>query len=68
MLYEVITPVAMDMARKILPAQWFESGRLELVKNQYEALNGVDALVLVTEWKPFRHPDFNAMKRSMKQA
>jgi len=61
-------PVAMEMARKILPAEWFESGRLELVKNQYEALNGVDALVLVTEWKPFRHPDFNAMKRSMKQA
>lgn len=61
-------PVAMDMARKVLPADWFENGRLTLVRNQYEALAGVDALVLVTEWKPFRHPDFNAMKRAMKQA
>jgi len=24
-------------------------------------------LVLVTEWKPFRHPDFRAMKAMMKQ-
>ncbi len=25
------------------------------------------ALLLVTEWKPFRHPDFEAMKRLMRQ-
>jgi len=28
----------------------------------------VDALAVVTEWKPFRHPDFAAMKRMMKQS
>jgi UDPglucose 6-dehydrogenase len=60
-------PVAMTVAREMLPEDWFDSGRLELADHQYGALEGVDALVLVTEWKPFRHPDFAAMKRMMKQ-
>lgn len=59
-------PVAMDEARRILPAQWFDDGLLSLVKHQYEALEGADCLVLVTEWKPFRTPDVMAMKRLMK--
>ena len=37
------------------------------MRHQYEALEQADALVLVTEWKPFRHPDFRAMKEMMKQ-
>ncbi len=61
-------PVAMDVAREELPSAWFELGSLQLASHQYEALQGVDALALVTEWKPFRHPDFTAMKRMMKQA
>ena len=61
-------PEAMDAARKELPQAWFERGLLTLCRNQYEALDGVDALALVTEWKPFRHPDFRAMKEMMKQA
>jgi UDPglucose 6-dehydrogenase len=60
-------PEALDSARREFPAEWFESGALTLARNQYEALEQVDALVLVTEWKPFRHPDFNAMKNMMKQ-
>lgn len=59
-------PIAMATARRQLPAAWFEGGRLELVEHAYEALEGVDAMVLVTEWKPFRHPDFERMKRIMK--
>jgi UDPglucose 6-dehydrogenase len=60
-------PVAMEVARQELPSTWFEAGSLRLTNHQYEALQDVDALVLVTEWKPFRHPDFPAMKRMMKQ-
>jgi len=37
---------AMDSARSELPRAWFESGRLFLARHQYEALDGVDALVL----------------------
>lgn len=61
-------PEALGSARRELPAEWFESGALALARNQYEALDRVDALALVTEWKPFRHPDFNAMKSMMKSA
>ena len=59
-------PVAVTSARAELPAAWFEQGRLLLAENQYDALKGADALVLVTEWKPFRYPDFDLMKRIMK--
>jgi len=58
-------PVAMEVARAELPAEWFEQGHLTLVNHQYDALEGADALALVTEWKPFRHPDFDAMRRLM---
>lgn len=61
-------PEALEAAREELPSFWFESGSLTLVRHQYEALEQVDALVLVTEWKPFRHPDFRAMKEMMKRA
>jgi len=61
-------PVAMETARQELAEEWFDSGALRLVDNQYEALQGVDAMLLVTEWKPFRNPDLAAMRRSMKQA
>ena len=57
-------PVAMDAARRILPAKWFEGGKLVL-EHQYDALDGVAALVLVTEWKPFRYPDFGVVKNRM---
>lgn len=59
-------PVAMDNARRVFPAQWFDEGRLVFTRHQYDALDGADAMVLVTEWKPFRHPDFGAIKRLLK--
>ena len=61
-------PVAMDSARRELDQSWYDSGNLVLAKNQYEALDGVDAMIMVTEWNPFRHPDFDLMKRIMKSA
>lgn len=60
-------PIAMETAQQELPSNLFASGQVRLVNNQYEALQGVDALLLVTEWKPFRNPDLEAMRRSMKQ-
>jgi UDPglucose 6-dehydrogenase len=61
-------PASMDVARTELPRDWFDSGQLLLTEHQYDAVREVDALLLVTEWKPFRHPDFEAMKRLMKQS
>lgn len=59
-------PVAMEVAKKELPKSWLDSGKLELVNHQYDALMGTDALVLVTEWKAFRTPDFSFMEEVMK--
>jgi UDPglucose 6-dehydrogenase len=58
-------PVAMKVARQELASSYFDQGQVTLVEGQYEALIDADALVLVTEWKPFRNPDFKAMKRLM---
>lgn len=60
-------PVASNVARRELPSEWFEHGHVRLADHQYEALEDVDALILVTEWKPFRNPDFGKMKSVMKQ-
>ncbi len=40
---------------------------IEYVSDKYEAIKNVDALVLVTEWKEFRSPDFHLMKKIMKK-
>jgi UDPglucose 6-dehydrogenase len=60
-------PEAHETSRSELPDSWFADGTVSLARHQYEALEDVDAMALVTEWKPFRHPDFNAMKEMMKQ-
>ncbi|MCC7486317.1 MAG: UDP-glucose/GDP-mannose dehydrogenase family protein [Burkholderiales bacterium] len=60
-------PVAMDGARRGLPAEWFDEGRLVLAEHQYDALDGASALVLVTEWKPFRYPDFGVVKERLRE-
>ncbi len=36
------------------------------VDSKYEALSGADALILVTEWQEFRSPDFDEMKKLLK--
>jgi UDPglucose 6-dehydrogenase len=56
----------MPTARNELPATWFATDQLRLVTDQYDALKGVDAMVLVTDWKSFRHPDYDRMRKLMK--
>lgn len=60
-------PAAMPVAREMMPEEWFTSGSLKLTDHQYDALKDADALVLVTEWKPFCYPDIAAMKNLMRQ-
>ena len=39
---------------------------LSYVKSKYEVLENSDALVLLTEWKEFRSPDFELIKSKLK--
>ncbi|HUX43070.1 MAG TPA: UDP-glucose/GDP-mannose dehydrogenase family protein [Rectinemataceae bacterium] len=41
---------------------------IEYVEDQYEVLEGADALILVTEWKQFRQPDFEIIRGNLKGA
>ena len=40
---------------------------VEFFDRQFRTQPGAAALALVTEWKPFRYPDFGVVKRRMKQ-
>ena len=55
-------PKAMEAASKIFGG----NRNINFGKNQYKVLEGVDALILVTEWLSFREPDFERMKSLMK--
>ena len=41
--------------------------RLTYCHRRDDALAGADALAILTEWKHFVHPDFDAMRRLMRQ-
>ncbi len=56
-------PVAMPEAARVLEG----TPGLSFATSQDEALQGADALVVVTEWKEFRNPDFDAIKAALKQ-
>ncbi|MDR3477426.1 MAG: UDP-glucose/GDP-mannose dehydrogenase family protein [Gammaproteobacteria bacterium] len=64
---QVYDPVAMPVAKEMMPAEWFLSGQLSFAEHQYAAVDAADALVLVTEWKPFCYPDLTAMKKLMRR-
>ncbi|MGN6520257.1 MAG: UDP-glucose dehydrogenase family protein [Dokdonella sp.] len=57
-------PEASDETRRI----YGERADLVLCDQQYAALEGADALVIVTEWKAFRSPDFERIRTSLKDA
>jgi len=54
-------PAAMENARRV-----FED-RIKLVENNYEALEGADALLVLTEWNQFRNPDFERIRDTLNQ-
>ena len=62
-------PVAMTEAQHALELDFQtkpdELKRVSLVKTPEDALVGASALIIVTEWKAFRSPDFDRLKQAM---
>jgi len=55
-------PEAADESRR-----HYLGDRIEYAKGPMEAVEGANALVLVTEWNEFRRPDFGAIKNALKE-
>ena len=53
-------PVAMHETQRKL------GDRIEYAESSYDALTGADALVIVTDWNEYRHPDFGRIKGALK--
>ena len=59
-------PVAMEEAKRVLAFDLDGGmGRIDFVETAMAAVTGADALVIVTEWKVFRNPDFAALARGL---
>jgi UDPglucose 6-dehydrogenase len=56
-------PEAMPAARQALAG----TPGLQFADTPMQALEGADALVVVTEWKAYRSPDFERMRQLMRQ-
>jgi len=54
-------PVAVEEAQKRL------GDRIEYAGSNYDALEGADALLIHTEWQPYRRPNFERMKAALAQ-
>ncbi|MBC7789578.1 MAG: UDP-glucose/GDP-mannose dehydrogenase family protein [Anaerolineae bacterium] len=54
-------PVAIPEAKRRL------GNSIEYVEQNYDALIGADALVVVTDWNEYRHPNFERMRESLKR-
>jgi len=54
-------PAALHEARRRI------GDRIQYADSNYAALSGADALVVVTDWNEYRHPDFARMKSALRQ-
>ena len=61
MQIQAFDPIAGDKANEVLA----NNSRVQIVKEQYQALQGADALAVVTEWNQFRNPNFDHIKREL---
>lgn len=46
---------------------WGDRPGVQMVEDMYQAIEGVDALVILTEWKMFWSPDYKLMRKVMRQ-
>ena len=56
-------PKAIDVAKEYY---FKDNPNINFFTNKYDAVDGADAVVLVTEWKEFRSPDFEEIKEKIR--
>ena len=61
-LIKTYDPEAMENVKGIV------GDKIEYCKDEYDALQDADALLIMTEWPVFRTPDFNKIKSSLNQS
>ena len=54
-------PAAMEETRRKL------GDSIRYAESNYDALAGADALVVVTDWNEYRHPDFERIKKILRR-
>lgn len=59
--FKAYDPIAAENAASMLPKEG-----IEYISNNYDVLQDVDALLVMTEWHQFRRPDFAKMKSMMR--
>jgi len=57
----VYDPEAMENIKNVI------GDKVHYATNMYDALAGVDALIIVTEWAAFRNPNFDKMAEAMRE-
>jgi UDPglucose 6-dehydrogenase len=53
------------LARPAVDTLWGPGARVTLASDAWQAVRGASALLLVTEWREFRSPDFRALREAM---
>jgi len=65
-------PVALEAAKAAFQEDFKDhpefTGRLQFSENAMEILDGADAMILLTEWKEYKSPNFSQIKSLLKQA
>lgn len=65
-LLELGASVAAYDPAAVESAKFYLNNTVNYAENEYDALKGCDALVVVTEWNEFRNPDFSVLKNTLR--
>ncbi len=62
---QIFDPVATENFLKVMSDYKECEGKIKAFNDKYDALNGADALITVTEWREFTTPDFGEIKKRL---
>ncbi len=60
-IVQAYDPQAMEVAHRLF------GDRIALMKDEYEAVQNAEALLIITEWNEFREPNFDLIRKALKK-